>query len=36
MDEEDMNTFDTKINLTLERARYWMDKAVSVAGSLIF
>jgi hypothetical protein len=28
--------FDTKMNLSLERAKFWMDKAIATAGSLIF
>lgn len=31
-----MNVVDTKLELALERTRFWMDKAVASAGSLIY
>jgi hypothetical protein len=31
-----MGVFDTKMTLSLERARFWMDKTVATAGSLIY
>jgi hypothetical protein len=36
LDGEDMNVYDTKINLALERSKFWMDKTIATAGTLIY
>lgn len=36
LDREDMNVYDTKMDLSLERAKFWMDKTTNVAASLLY